>query len=249
MQNREILLSRLIGLLLTDGSLYQNKKIKGWRISFISSSEELVFEFERLAFDLFNIKFKKSFYKGAFEVKHSIKKEFVEELVRYSPTYRTLSKEGKETEARIPEFIWHQPVLSREFLKYAFTGDGTIILNIGKAKYGFRFDRCVKLYCKHTSLRKQYFELLKKLNFEPVMLKDSVLLRKQENMTKFSQEIGFVEGVEISGNGLWKGIMKSNLLKFTSNSYSLKPKMLGKTKDDIHTNLVNLIPKSGDQMI
>ncbi len=248
-KNKKILLARLIGLLLTDGSLSQIKKTKVWRISFISNSEKLVSEFERLAFELFQIRFTKEHYKGAIQIKHTINRKYVEEMLNYSPTYRTLTKNGKETEAIIPEFIKNQKNLAREFLKYAFTGDGTVIFNIGKAKYGFRFDRCVKLYCEHTSLRKQYFELLERLNYKPTMLKDAVLLRKPENIRKFTKEICFIEGVKISGNGLWNGITKANLLRFAANSYNLKPKELGKTKDYIHTNLVNLILRSGYQMI
>ncbi|GEM_PF-5888875 len=249
MESREILLARLVGLLLTDGSLSQIKKSKVWRISFISNSEELVIEFEKLAFRLFSVNFKRKFYKGAFEIRNTLKREFAEELIRYSPTYRTLSCEGKETEAKVPEFVFENENLAREFLKYAFTGDGSVIFNIGKAKYGYRFDRCVKLYSQHRSLRNQYFDLLKKIGYEPVMLRDSVLLRKQKNISKFAKEIGFVENVRISGSGLWKGITKQKLLKFASNSYDIKPKNLGQTKSDIHANLVNLILRSGHQMI
>ena len=246
---REVLLARLMGLLLTDGSLSQIKKTKVWRISFISNSVELVNEFEKLVYKLYGRKFTKKRYKGAISVKNTISKEFAEELVSYSPTYRTLSINEKETNARIPSFISNNLVLAKEFLRYAFTGDGTIIFNIGKAKYGFRFDRCVKLYSEHANLRKQYFELLRKLNYEPIMLKDAVLLRKPKNLVKFSKEIGFVEGVKISGNGLWRGIIKKSLLEFAASSYRLRPKQLGKTKDDIHNNLVNLILRSGHQMI
>src|SRR3989344_4338643 len=146
-------------------------------------------------------------------------------------------------------FISNNPTLSKEFLKFAFTGDGTVIFNIGKARYGFRFDRCVKLYSQHSNLRKQYFELLKNLGYTPRMLNDSVLLRGRKDIIKFANEIGFVEDVKISGKGMWTGISKNELVKFTSNSYDLKPKSLGKTKDDIHTNLVNLILGSGYQMI
>lgn len=249
MESREVLMARFVGLLLTDGSLSQIKKTKVWRISFVSNSKELVIEFEILAFRLFGVKFKKETYKGAFEAKHTLKRKFAEELIKYSPTYRTLEIDGKETEAKIPEFILQEENLAKEFLKYAFTGDGTVIFNIGRAKFGYRFDRCVKLYCKHKSLREQYFALLKKLGFEPVMLEDAVLIRKRENIKKFSKEIGFVRDVKISGKGLWSGITKEELVKFASDSYELMPKALGKTKNDIHSNLVNLILISGHQMI
>ncbi len=245
---REILLARLVGLLLTDGglSLISGKK---WRIHFTSNSVDFVKEFESLMMQLFNLKVAKEYRNGAWKAQAWISRKVKDELIGYSPSYRTLSKDGKETEAKIPDFIRNNSILAKEFLKYAFTGDGTIIFNIGKARYGFRFDRCVKLYCEHNNLRRQYFELLKKLGYKPTMLKDAVLLRRPENVIKFSEEIGFVEGVKISGSGLWKDITKASLLRFAAKSYNLKPKELGKTKSDIHANLVSLILKSGYQMI
>ena len=148
-KGREILMARLIGLLLTDGSLSQIKKTKVWRISFSSNSSELTKEFSNLIFQLFEIKTKQRTYKGAFEIKHTLKRKFAEELMTYSPSYRTLAynkQEARYPETIIPNFIVENDTLAKEFLKYAFTGDGTIIFNIGKARYGFRFDRCVKLY-------------------------------------------------------------------------------------------------------
>lgn len=248
MSEREILLARLIGLLLTDGGLSLISG-KTWRIHFTSNSKEFIKEFENLMMQLFNLKVAKDYRNGAWKAQAWISQKVKSELIGYSPTYRTLVKDGKETEAKIPDFITSNENLAKEFLKYAFTGDGTIIFNIGKANYGFRFDRCVKLYCEHASLRRQYFDLLKKLNYNPTMLKDAVLLRKPENIEKFANEIGFVENVKISGAGLWRDITKSNLLRFAAKSYNLKPKELGKTKFDIHANLVSLILKSGHQMI
>ncbi|MBI2972108.1 MAG: hypothetical protein HYY37_06840 [Candidatus Aenigmarchaeota archaeon] len=247
MEARDTLMARLIALLLTDGGLCGIGK--RWRIHFTSNSEQLVSEFQALVKNLFDLKMVKDYRKGAWRIQTWVSNKVKEELLAYSKTYRTLSIEEKETEAEIPAFIRNDKELAREFLKYAFTADGTVIFNIGKARYGFRFDRCVKLYSEHARLRNQYFELLQKLGYRPVMLKDAVLLRKPTNMTKFANEIGFVEGVKISGKGLWKGITKDRLTEFAANSYSLKPKKLGKSKADIHANLVNLILKSGDQMI
>ena len=239
-------MARLTGLLLTDGGLSQ---ISGkWRIHFTSNSRPFIQEFDNMVVQLFKLKTAKEFRNGAWKAQAWVSRKVKDELISYSPTYRTLIENGKETEAKIPDFIRNSD-LAKEFLRYAFTADGTVIFNIGKARYGFRFDRCVKLYCEHNALRKQYYELLRKMDYEAVMLKDAVLIRKQKTLTKFAQEIGFVEGVIISGKGLWKGIPKSQLLRFIINSYGLKPSELGKTKSDIHTNLIKLIPRPGYQMI
>ena len=247
METRNTAVARLIALLLTDGGLCEIGK--RWRVHFTSNSEQLTSEFQALIKNLFNLKMSKEYRKGAWRVQAWVSNKVKEELLTYSRTYRTLSINKKETEATIPDFIRNDEKLACEFLKYAFTADGAVIFNIGKAQYGFRFDRCVKLYSEHTCLRKQYFELLQKCGYRPTMLKDAVLLRRLPNITKFANEIGFVEDVKISGKGLWKGITKAELTRFIAGSYNLKPKKLGKSKADIHANLVNLILKSGDQMI
>jgi hypothetical protein len=66
-------------------------------------------------------------------------------------------------------------------------------------------------------------------------------MRRKKNLERFNKEIGFVEGVEISGRGQWSGITKSVLLNFCANSYSLKPSSLGKTKKEIYDNLSFLV--------
>ena len=129
---------------------------------------------------------------------------------------------------------------AKAFLKYAFTGDGSVGFYIGKARYGFRFDRSVRIACEHPSLRKEYYLLLKNLGFRPCMHKDCVSLRGIANLEKFENEIGFVEIVKISGNGLWSGFTKSNLLRFCIKSFSYRPSLLGNSKREIHENLVKI---------
>lgn len=231
-ENRETLMARLIGLLLTDGGLSVISKRR--RLHFTSNSEELMREFRYLTKKLFNLSTKPRIRNGAFHIDVWISRKTRDELFSYSPTYRKLAYDkvsGNYPEAKIPEFIFNDIKLAREFLKYVFTADGSVIFNIGKARYGFRFDRCVKLYCEHPNLRKQYFQLLKKLGYKPAIWKDSIILRKPENMIKFCNEINFVENVKISGNGLWKGFNKSDLLKFCVESYNkIKPSELGKNQ-------------------
>ena len=244
-ENRETLMARFIGLLLTDGGVSQISG-KKWKVHFTANSETLCNNFITLIKKLFNLSTRPVKSRGAFSINVWISEKTKNELLSYSPNYRKLAYDklnGKYPKTIIPEFISNNSKLAREFLKYAFTGDGSVIFNIGRARYGFRFDRCVKMYCEHPNLRKQYFELLKKLGYKPVIWKDSIILRKPENLTKFQREINFVENVKISGNGLWKGFNKTDLLKFCVKSYGLEPSKLGKTKEEIHTNLKYLLLK------
>lgn len=247
MGNKEILMARLIGLLLTDGGVCQIAK--RWRIHFTSNSEPFVEEFETLIKKLFNLRMVKEYRNSAWKVQAWISRKTRDELLKYSPTYRTLNIDGKETKAKIPNFIKQDTKLANEFLKYAFTADGSVRLNVGKARYGYRFDRTITIFCKHTTLRKQYFNLLKRLGYKPTMLSDGALLRRRENLIKFTKEIGFVKNVRISGNGPWNGITKANFLRFAANSYNLKPRKIGKNKYDIQSNLKKLALRSGNRMI
>ena len=116
-------MARFIGLLLTDGSLSQIKKTKVWRISFSSNSNELADEFEKLVFKLFEIKTKQRSYKGAVEIKHTLKRKFAEELISYSPSYRTLAynkAENKYPEPTIPKFICDKSKISKRIFKICF---------------------------------------------------------------------------------------------------------------------------------
>ena len=251
-EDRETLMARLIGLLLTDGGL---SVISGRRrFHFTSNSEQLTREFSYLIKRLFNLSTKPRIRNGAYHIVVWISKKVRDEMFSYSKTYRKLAydkRNGNYPKTVIPEFIIQNEQLAREFLKYAFTADGSIIFNIGKARYGFRFDRCVKLYCEHPNLRIQYIKLLEKLGYKVSVWKDQIILRKPENLTKFSKEIGFVENVKISGKGLWKGFNKSDLLRFSADSYNtVIPSRLGKNKSEIHNNLIKLLAsKAGNQMI
>lgn len=251
-ETRDTLMARLIGLLLTDGGVSQISG-KRWKVHFTSSSEMLSIEFGGLMKQLFHLSSRPVKMKGAFYTSIWISRQACDELHSYSKSFRKLAYDkpsGSYPEAIIPRFVMENENLAKEFLRYAFSGDGTVTFYIGKARYGFRFDRCVKLYCEHPTLRLQYFELLKKLNYKPTMWKGSIILRKLENLTKFRNEINFAENVKISGNGLWKDISKSDLLRFCVSSYKLKPSQLGKTKKEIHSNLIKILTsKAGTQTI
>lgn len=258
---RQLKLAGLVGLLLTDGGV---SCVSGkWRVHYTSKSKVLINEFKNLMRDLYqkNVCPEKRF--GAITVRCWIDGNIRNELLSLSPTYRTTMcnhfpicpkikgknyKPCKEClpkdnypQAKIPKFISQNKSFAREFLKYAITADGSVVFYIGKAKYGFRFDRYIILCCKHSFLCKQYFRLFRNLGFKPKISKKGIVLRRKINLLKFSKEIGFVKGVEILQNKLWNGFDKSTLLRLSVYSFLLKPSELGDTKDKIYKKLLNIL--------
>ncbi len=260
-EDRNAILARLVGLLLTDGGV---SCISGkWRIHFTSNSLELINEFRNIMKQLYGYSLATEKRFGAITVRTWINQRVKNELLSLSPSYRTMAcrhfpvcpklqgknykscaicSAGEYPPAKIPDFVFENENLARELLRCALTADGTVTFNIGKARYGFRIDRCVKLYCEHPKLRKQYFDLLEKLYFKPIIVKDGVILRKPQNLEKFMKEINFVGNVKITGNGIWNGFNKTDLLKLCIDSYSLKPSQLGKNKIEIYNSLLKLLP-------
>lgn len=232
-------LAKLIGFLLTDGGV---SKVSGkWRIHFTSNSDTLNEEFRNLINKIYGYKLATEKRFGAKTLRTWINKEISNELLSLTPNYRTLAYDKSKNDypnAIIPKFILNNRQYGKEFLKYAFTSDGSAIFCIGRAKYGFKFDRFVKICCEHPNLREQYYKLLKKLGYKPSIQNDYVCLRGKENLEKFYKEIGFIEDVEISGNGPWNGITKQELLKFCVKSFDFKPSNLGNSKKQIHINLL-----------
>lgn len=253
-------LSKLIGLLLTDGGVLC---VSGkWRVHFTSNSKILVDEFRHLMKDLYGLSVATEKRFEATTVRAWINRKVVKELLSLTPSYRTMEcnhhpkcpkLNGKKHSsciickpkinyppAKIPDFIFENKNLACNFLKYAISSDGSVHFYTGRARYGFRFDRAVRLCCKHPELRKQYLHLFKKLGFETKVFGNEIIIRKHKNLQKFHKEINFVKGVKIRSKGPWNGFEKSNVLDLCLKSYLVSPSDLGNNENDIRNNLVEI---------
>jgi hypothetical protein len=160
--------AKLMGLLLTDGGV---SKVSGrWRFHFTSNSDILVGEFKNLVKRLYGYSLASEKRFGATSVRAFIRNSLADELHKLTPSYRKLAYDklnGEYPAVVIPDFINKNKKMAKLFLKYAFTGDGCISFSVGKAKYGFKFDRNIAIYCEHPILRMQYYLLLKELGYAP----------------------------------------------------------------------------------
>src|SRR3989338_10083657 len=141
-------------------------------------------------------------------------------------TFRTLRyKNGKLPKTHLPieELIRHDVV--KEFLQSAFSCDGGVSLYVARRKTkkdeAKWLIRGVYLACAHPKLRKEYITLLQSLGITACDAGDGkVKIRDKENMKKFYQKVGFIDGVHITHTSrFWPNIEKQKLLEKVIDSY------------------------------
>ncbi len=262
--------ARLIGALLTDGGIsFISGKI--WRIHFTSTSPTLTEIFRKDALRILDRKTSKQIRNNAVIQKSPINK-LIKEFYRLSPSWRTqpcnsfpicpcqrgfkihenhIKLNGRLfPPTKIPDFIFEDNSKAKEFLKIAFTCDGSVLLWVGKAEYGFRIDRRVELSCYHPLLKEQYAVLLNKFGIKTKIRWDKVVISKRENLEKFYKNIGFVKGVKITSNGRWGGVEKAELLKLCIKSFKMSNIFKLNSVQEIYKFLNGkLISRTGDRLI
>jgi len=257
-------LAELSGMLLTDGGV---TCVSGkWRVHFTTTSDILEGRFKELVIKVLNRHPSKASTHSGTQQNASINK-IINELHELSPTFRTKpcnhfpicpKLRGKHFQpcsicnpikinnemfppAKIPEFIFNDKHGAIDFLRAAFTCDGSIILSVAKSKNGFRLDRKVVLSCEHPQLKEQHAQFLVQLGFKPKIRKDCIVLGGKENIVKFQKEIGFIDGVRIIRNGRWGGMEKSKLLKLCVKSFDMPEIFELKSVEEIFSFLKNLL--------
>lgn len=218
----------LIGLIFTDGCL-SPKGVNSWRFYFSNKSQRLVSIFkdsmmqefalpeDRIRMDMTS----DGLYRAIVD-----SKEAGTLLTSKFGTFRTLKyKNGKLPETKLPieELVQHKVV--PEFLRAAFSCDGGVSLYVArrkaKTKDAVWLIRGVYLACAHPKLRKEYIILLKSLGITACDAGDGkVKIRDKENIEKFHQLVGFIDGVHITHTSrFWPNIEKQKLLEKMVDSY------------------------------
>lgn len=137
----------------------------------------------------------------------------------FSTTFRKKTfKNGTFPSVSIPKGIMEADEKTiKEFLKFAFSCDGSAHLSILWQKNRWFFQKRIQLKCTHPVLRKQFHELLLKIGIEARKedKENRIIIDSTKNLLKFIQKVGFVDGVRISGKGgsVWKGLEKNEMLK------------------------------------
>jgi hypothetical protein len=132
---------------------------------------------------------------------------------------------------KLPDFIKNDRQNKIEFLKAMFSCDGGVALFPRRGKGKLRIEREVFLACKHPLLREMVIELLSSLGIQAKNdeKKNKVLIRDFENMRKFKDIIGFIDGVLVTRNSkTWRNFEKNKILDIALKTFEIsKPLTTG----------------------
>lgn len=244
----------LIGLLLTDGWVSKNKT--SWQIGFTNKSEELHSLFKGKMNAMFGFPhFTTSLNSRSKEIKVTTvnSKEIGKQLHSILPSFRKKAfEDGTFSECKIPEFFFNlQENEIRQVLSAIFSADGGVTLSVTRRKRNIKWGKYegweikaeVILGCKNPLIKKQFIQLLKNLGFSPRKDDGKIILEKKKDIVKFRNEIGFVQGLEISKSRNWKGFEKNRILNLAIKTLNFRKKDLQqfKTKEEIITFLKSFL--------
>jgi DNA-binding transcriptional regulator WhiA len=200
--------AHLLGLLLSDGSVYYDKSKKTYCIQFTNKSERLRNLFKDLMRECFNVK---SFYEISCKNAISIRvfsKRIAEILFRYSPTFRTLPcksfpacngfscffeckpihYDGIEyPPSEIHESIISNPNHIKPFMRGFVSGDGGIYINKRHGIY------TVEIACYHPFLKNQVIRCLESIGIQTRSKQKAVIVSGIKPFTKFMDEVGVIK--------------------------------------------------------
>ncbi len=175
-------------------------------------------------------------------------KNLIDELIKISPSFRTKScnhfpicpylKTDKInlrlkhphvksdgfvwSEIKIPENLFRNKKDKSEFLKIYISCDGYPSIFPRKDSWS-AVERIVAIVCHHPILKKRLSELLNDLGVKHTIKENSLEMRSRKSITKFKKEIGFVDGVKMTGNSdYWEGVQKNEILTKILKSYEVK---------------------------
>ena len=229
----------LVGLLLTDGCVAKPRTIV-----FHNKSEVMHDLFQDHATKLFgNIHFSKGIQKNGTKITLISNKKIVNELLKSCnlKTFRRKQYEnGTFPKMKLPTFIKNLPESSKlNFLQTVFTADGSISVSIRwhKRNKNWEIRRRIELSCKHPRLRKDFYEIIENLGFNPRTSCDNITLERKEDILRFAKLVRFVPKVKVGGDSKsWKGFEKNQILDLAVKTLDFRKKdleNLGTKKDAI----------------
>ena len=241
---KEEVLASTIGLLLTDGgiSVWGKKQLE---VFLTSNSQALRNLFEKNIKQLFperKLKFQTINGKTVKKIR-ICDKEVGRKLLEFSPTFRTrrcdvfptcprlrgLPQRGVCRECKpingfppvkIPEFIKEGSIeLKRTILRVAMSCDGGIEFHEIVQKRRRNLQRRLFLRCHNPNLLQEWEKIFNDCGFKVTKTKNEIRITGKDQLKKFRNEIGFIEGVKVMRSKNWRGIDKNQLLDLVINSF------------------------------
>lgn len=204
----------LIGFLLSDGSIYFDKSKQTYCIQLTNKVDALLEKFKDLMQECFGLN-NPSYNKcsNALSIRFFSKKVALE-LMKYSPTYRTLRfPTGIFPPAIIPVEILENPELLVPFLQAYFSCDGSVLLDKRTSHYR------VEVACVHPLLRKQLSQALSSLEIRNRITLKGVVIGGKANVRLFADKIRFLdESIVCNSTSKYYGIAKNQVLAKILNS-------------------------------
>lgn len=197
-------LSLLLGLLISDGSVYFDRSKRTYCVQFTNKNEILLDLFKELMTECFgDVRFHKVKCKNAFSIR-TFSLRIAEILHSYSPSFRTKACDNfpKSTECRwhehfiwkskkfpacrVPEKILGNKDFAASFLKGYASGDGSLYQS---KRYGIIR---VELTCYHPLLRKQISQCLELLEIPSRSSDKAVFVSGRSCVKRFLDLVGFI---------------------------------------------------------
>lgn len=236
----KVMLSELLGILLTDGSLWFKTSSNCFCISLTNKSLVLLRRFQELMKNLFgisNFNWEKS-QAGIPEILCRSKNAALLLLglvntCRTSPCESCVNQkcckicnpvkfDGKSfSQVILPDFILKDKHCITKFLQLAFSCDGTVVLSVKRdwKKSEWKLHREVTICSKNPFMKSHFQTLLLSLGLKnPRNTEKGIELSNKEDICTFEKMIGFVNGVEVT-KGFWKGFSKNFILSLTTKSF------------------------------
>ena len=188
-------LSSLIGLLLSDGSVYYDKSKRIYCIQFTNKFELMRNYFKFLMNQLFGFtNFKENKCKNAISIR-AFSTKIARFLFQFSPSYRTLHYNTipiSYPSCKVPQEIKSSKSFASAFLKSYASCDGCIYFN---PKYSIRY---VEIACYHPQILNDLADCLKVLEINCKRTENSVIISGKDNLREFYFSVGFLKESSIS---------------------------------------------------
>lgn len=225
-------LARLVGYLLSDASVRIKKRsrrsgfqtelsIESADLSLTQDFAKLCSEFTKRNVGKISTKHRSANWRETHSFACKINKTLSEFLFKLTPTYIKMDKNCK-----IPNFVFKDTENMVNFLQAFTNSEGSARLRLVKSRKWWQVQRYVKLSSKNPTILEGVQKTLDSLDIKnrkaPKKKPVALIIQEKNSLKKFQKLIGFMGGIKVSLNGIWKGHEKSQILNMAVNSLEIK---------------------------